>query len=183
MILLGTLAIGIDSTTRVSGDDGSTRNAAPECTGEGVYKPFNTWRKIQLAAAYFVDPASQEKARLGTVYSLESVISWKTENKIIEEVKDKTITLMVPLAGENNDSFSAVDSECLFEYTANITEEVTIKDLLHEHIKLFPETMKDPYVLVEERDIPNVDGITAGKPVIAWDPKSPVNLIDFAKSN
>ena len=188
LILVSTLVIGLDSFTRVYGDDESTRGGVPECTGEGIYRPFNTWRKFQLAAAYFVDPASQGKARLGTVYSLESVIFGQNADKIIKELEDKIISLVVPLTKESKDSFSAVDSKCIFERlvsstsTEHFSGKFTITDIQEWSVRLnLP--LEDTYVLVEEGDIPSVDVLAVGKPVIAWDPKSPVNPSRLAKAD
>ena len=186
IILLGTLVIGADSFTRVYGDDESARNAVSECIGEGIYRPFNTWRKFQLAAAYFVDPASQGKARLGTVYSLESAIIGQNADKIIQELKYKAISLAVPLTKESKDSFSAVDYKCIFERflpstsMRNFSEKLTIGDIKKLFVK-FNLNLKDTYMLVEEGDIPSVEALVVGKPVIAWDPKSPVSSNRFAQ--
>ena len=74
-----------------------------KCNAQGMYLPFNSWRKFGLAAAYYSNPDLKERAKVGVIYPMKEIVEkWSTpdfSDKMKEE--DIKIVFKTPMMGKN----------------------------------------------------------------------------------
>ena len=87
-----------------------------KCNAQGMYLPFNSWRKFGLAAAYYSNPDLKERAKVGVIYPMKEIVEkWSTpdfSDKMKEE--DIKIVFKTPMMGKT--SFYGLNSAC-FSYS------------------------------------------------------------------
>lgn len=83
------------------------KSQEPRCDVRGVYRPFTLIRQFKLAAAYFVDPALPDEARILNAYSLPEAIDKKGKDWILEQVSRNAMELHASLSDDEDVSVMA----------------------------------------------------------------------------
>ena len=146
----------------VHGQERSVANNETNCSWGGIYKPFSSWRKFQLATAYFVNPDLEERTKIGKVYQLGTIVNREKVKDILDSLADKERMVGVAVLSEDKKSFNS-----LYCSTASSGEEL---DLMNKAWETYGDRA---YLIVEEskqKDVKPILPSLQGEQVVSFDP-------------
>lgn len=158
----------------VHGQETSVAQNETKCSWGGIYKPFSSWKRFQLATAYIVNPELVERTKIGKVYQLQTILepekaqdSEKAKD-ILARLADEKRMVGVAVWTEDTNNFRS-----LYCSTASSNEELTLMIKSHEAYG------DRAYLIVEEskkREVKPILPDQQGRRVVSFDPSKAMAL-------
>ena len=158
------------------------------CDVNGVYRPFNLFRRLQLATSYFVNPELPRRARVLNSYLLRDVVAARGADWVWGQITTNAAEIYAPAVSDDEDALAPVVGRCQIPRGQTVTERGTTVGIDEQYVGHDSIAMgADGTIWVTQMPgyadgtlrllSADTDVLPDSDRFVAWDPAEPVTII------